>query len=154
MKGRKPVPNQLKIMRGNPGRRPINPDVPMPELEIPACPEHLSESAKEEWERITVELEALGLVSQIDMAALSIYCTAWGRHVEAEQHLRDEGLMLTGRPKEGEEEGKPYQNPWMGVSNRAIELMQSLLPEFGLSPSARTRITVTPKSKKKESLFG
>jgi P27 family predicted phage terminase small subunit len=100
----------------------------------------------------------LGLLSQIDRAALTIYCTAWGRHVEAETHLRKDGLMLIGKSsknEKGEEEpGKPYQNPWMGVSNRAIELMQSMLAEFGLSPSSRSRLTVTPKAKPKPSLFG
>jgi P27 family predicted phage terminase small subunit len=166
MKGRKPTPEHLKIMRGNPGRRPLNPDAPAPDPDIPDAPAHLSEPAAAEWDRISVELMDLGLLSQIDMAALTIYCTAWGRHVEAETHLRVEGLMLMGKAKPiptGEkdddgnpilEEGKPYQNPWVGVSNRAIELMQSMLAEFGLSPSSRSRLTVTPKVKKKESLFG
>jgi P27 family predicted phage terminase small subunit len=164
MKGRKPTPEHLKIMRGNPGRRPLNPDAPAPDPEIPDAPAHLSVAALEEWNRISVELEELGLLSQIDMAALAIYCTAWGRFVEAEQHLREDGLMLMGRAKptgatleDGTpemEDGKPYQNPWVGVSNRAIELMQSMLAEFGLSPSSRSRITVKPKSKPKASLFG
>ncbi len=162
MQGRKPVPTELKIMRGNPGKRPLNDSEPHPEVEIPDPPAHLSDPAREEWLRVSEELCLLGLISQLDLAALAIYCTAWGRHVEAEQKLREDGLMLIGKPKmvkneDGEteeQEGRPYQNPWMGVSNRSIELMQSMLAEFGLSPSSRTRLNVKKPAKKKESLFG
>jgi P27 family predicted phage terminase small subunit len=144
MKGRKPVPTELRLLRGNPRQHAINKDEPKPEPAIPAAPPLLSKPAKEEWDRITAELNQIGLLTQIDRAALTIYCTAWGRFVEAETHLRAEGT----RP-----EGK--RNAWTGVSNQAIEQMRSMLGEFGLTPSARTRLSVKPsKSKEKESLFG
>lgn len=160
--GMRPVPRALKVLRGNPGKRPLNDEEPQPETGIPPAPKHFSKASREEWDRITVELEKLGLLTHIDRGALSIYCTAWGRHVEAENHLRAEGLMLIGKPRRKvsadgtveETEGGPYQNPWMAISNRAIETMHSMLGEFGLSPSTRSRMSVKPPKGKKESLFG
>lgn len=38
MKGRKPIPTRLKVLAGNRGRRPLNPDEPIPELAFPDRP--------------------------------------------------------------------------------------------------------------------
>ena len=35
MRGRKPKPTRLKVINGNPGKRPLNLDGPIPEAAIP-----------------------------------------------------------------------------------------------------------------------
>ena len=62
MRGRKPTPTQVKILRGNPGRRPLNEGEPQPAPLAPSCPPELSPTAKDEWNRIIVELVELGLM--------------------------------------------------------------------------------------------
>jgi P27 family predicted phage terminase small subunit len=131
--GRKPKPTKLRLLEGNPGKRPIRKDEPDPALAIPTCPPHLSEEAKKEWERVTPMLEKLGLLSQIDCAALSLYCQAWGRWVEAEEALRTYGVMVKSP------NGFPMQSPYLAVANRAMEQIRAMLTEFGMSPSSRTR---------------
>jgi len=131
--GRKPKPTKLKLLEGNPGRRPIRKDEPDPPPAIPSCPDHLSLEAKREWERVTPLLEKLGLLSQIDGAALSLYCQAWGRWVEAEEALRTYGVMVKSP------NGFPMQSPYLAVANRAMEQIRAMLTEFGMSPSSRTR---------------
>ncbi len=49
--GRKPTPTRLKLLRNNPGKRPLNPDEPQPEATLPEPPAHLSDEAKCEWQR-------------------------------------------------------------------------------------------------------
>ena len=49
--GPKPKPTKLKLLEGNPGRRPINDKEPKPKERLPQCPTHLSEEAKREWQR-------------------------------------------------------------------------------------------------------
>ncbi len=136
--GRKPTPTPLKLLAGNPGKRSIGEREPQPGVRLPAPPRHLSAEAKREWKRTGRELLALGLMTEIDKAALAIYCQAWGRWVEAETALRTYGIMVRSPG------GIPMQSPYLAVANKAMEQMRSLLAEFGLSPSSRTRLHVEP----------
>ncbi len=72
-RGRKPDPTKLKLLKGNPGKRAIK-NEPEPEVCIPDPPDHLDDVAVGEWNRIAPQLEQLGLLSDIDMVALAMYC--------------------------------------------------------------------------------
>ena len=133
--GRKPTPTPLKLLRGNPGRRPLRDDEPRPKPHLPAAPSHLGAAAKKEWRRAGRMLVQLGLVSELDRAAFAAYCTVWGRWVEAEEALRTYGVMMKSP------NGFPVQSPYLAVANRAMEQMRSLLAEFGMSPASRTRVS-------------
>jgi P27 family predicted phage terminase small subunit len=132
--GRKPKPTHLKLLQGT-GRRRRNPREPRPRLSIPSAPRHLNPAARSEWRRLSEELHQLGLLTEIDRAALAMYCQAYGRWVFAEQKLKDEKLLIVKSPTD-----QPMQNPWLQIANRAMRQMHSLLAEFGMSPSARARV--------------
>jgi P27 family predicted phage terminase small subunit len=74
------------------------------------------------------------VVTPVDRTALSILCTSWARHVEAEQRLADGELVVKTS------NGHDVQSQWLGISNRAAALHAKLCAEFGLTPSSRTRI--------------
>src|SRR5262245_33862362 len=147
-RGRKPTPTRLKLLRGNPGGRPLNAGEPRPPAAIPDCPDHLAGEAAAEWQRITAELAGLGLLTQCDRAALAAYCGCWARWIKAEDVLARSGEVLkaperTEVRKDGTTvttSGGFYQNPWLAVANRALELMHKYLTEFGLTPASRTRV--------------
>ena len=101
------------------------------------CPTHLSKAAKKEWKRIAPELEKLGLLSHIDMAALAAYCQAYGRWVEAEKKLKE-----IGHPLYKSKNGTVTTSPWLWVANKALDQILKFASEFGMTPSARTRIHV------------
>jgi P27 family predicted phage terminase small subunit len=132
--GRKPLPTNVKLLRGNPGHRPLNREEPRPAARLPQAPAHLSEAAKKEWRRAGRTLLRLGLVTEMDRAAFALYCQAWGRWVEAEDALRRHGVMVRSPA------GFPMQSPYLAVANRAMEQMRSLLSEFGMTPASRTRV--------------
>ena len=138
MRGRKPKPTHLRVIEGNPGKRPINKKEAKPRATIPAAPAHLSAVAKAEWKRISPELHKLGLLTRIDRAALAAYCTAWGRWVDAEKMLREHGVLVKTKKT-----GFPMQSPYLAIANKAMDQMTRLLTEFGMSPSSRSRISVT-----------
>jgi P27 family predicted phage terminase small subunit len=89
MRGRKPVPTAIKQLHGNPGKRPLNLNEPKPAVALPSCPAHLSPSARAEWKRLARYMHDLGMISELDRAALAAYCQAWGRWVEAERRLKE-----------------------------------------------------------------
>lgn len=143
-RGPKPLPSNVHRMRGNPSKKHQSEliDAVQPEVAIPKVPDHLLPEAKREWRRISKELELLGLVTKIDRAALAAYCQAWGRWVFAEKKLKelgDSGLVET-TPS-----GYKQMGAWLQISNRALDQMKSFMAEFGMSPSARSRVTASPQ---------
>ena len=144
MRGAKPQPTKLKVLRGNPGRRPLNDKEPQPEVLIPKAPEHLTETAKNEWDRISKELFILGIISEMDRTALAAYCQLYSRWKEAEEAIEREGMVVETT------NGNIIQSPLVSIANRALELMKQYLVEFGMTPSSRTRVKVTDKPKKSE----
>lgn len=139
-KGRKPVPTKLKKLAGNPGQRPLNEQEPLPDAAIPEMPDCLDKIAAKEWDRITLELFKLGLLSEIDMAALAGYCQQYGLWYKASKKLQKQGLI------EYTEKGYPIQNPMVGVVNKALERMAKMLVEFGMTPSSRSRVGASTKA--------
>jgi P27 family predicted phage terminase small subunit len=142
MRGRKPKPTHLKLLDGNPGRRPLNRNEPRPAVKMPTCPQHLCPSAKAEWKRLAQQLFVLGVLTALDRTTLAAYCQAYGRWVEAEQKLKETPALLK-LPS-----GYFQQNPWLTIANKQLELMHKFLSELGLSPSSRSRVSVvsnTPK---------
>lgn len=45
-RGRKPTPTAIKVLEGNPGKRPLNANEPKPKKKAPRCPSWLEEEAK------------------------------------------------------------------------------------------------------------
>lgn len=135
MRGRKPRPTAMKIALGNPGKRPLNQREPKPVTAIPTCPAHLSPTAKAEWKRLVRHLHALGIMSDLDRAALAAYCQAYGRWVEAERRLKETPTLLRTPA------GYVQPSPWLAIANKNVELMHKFMSELGLSPSSRSRVT-------------
>lgn len=123
-------------------------------------PHFLNEHAKKEWRRMVKLLVRLGLYTDVDRAALAMYCQAYGRWVEVELEMEKEigreGVVAALVSVSGK--GNPYQNPLLSVANAAWEQVRKMLAEFGLTPSARQRLAnVEPVGEQEdflEQLFG
>lgn len=141
--GRKPKPTKLKELEGNPGKRPFNQNEPQPQPCIPTCPRHLTPTARKEWHRIAPILEQLGLLTQIDRAALAAYCQNYGRWVEAENEINKLRKIAPGKLPYlyKTTNGNLITSPLLVVANKAMEQMYKFLAEFGLTPATRSRIT-------------
>jgi P27 family predicted phage terminase small subunit len=147
IKGRKPTPTHLALVRGNPGKRKL----PDPKKEIrapieePTPPPHLSDEAKVEWGRVISHLVQLKLMTALDRAALAAYCQAYGRWVQAERavSMMAEKDLLTRALMIKTTGGNAIQNPLVGIANKAMADMVRYAAEFGMTPSARTRLQAT-----------
>jgi P27 family predicted phage terminase small subunit len=142
VRGRKPIPTHLKILHGNPGKRPLNEAEPTPPADRPERPPHLAGEAAAEWDRVCELLDKMGLLSSADRAVIAAFCEAWGRWVEAEAMVRKIGAVIVTKEK------TLYQNPYLAVANKAIEQFTKLAAELGLTPSSRSRVKTTkPQTK-------
>lgn len=143
MAGRKPLPTNVHLLQGNRSKKPASQlrDQVLPNVEIPNCPTHLLPAAKKEWKRVAEQLEGLGLISQMDRAALAVYCQAYARWVQAETKIKalgDAGLI------EETPSGYKQMSVLLQISNRSVEQMHKFMGEFGMSPSSRSRVTQSP----------
>ncbi|NLX17583.1 MAG: phage terminase small subunit P27 family [Ramlibacter sp.] len=153
-RGPMPKPAALKLLEGNPGKRALNlGDGVNPRIEIPAPPRHLGKEARKEWKRITPLLEELGLISGLDRTALALYCQAAGRLAELEEAFNGQVNRLMA------ENGMDYPDAVYQASHAVtpsgyaqqsvmVQLIKShreqvnrYLQHFGLSPSARGRVS-------------
>jgi P27 family predicted phage terminase small subunit len=130
--GPPPKPRALRVLEGNPAKRPLPPDI-KPDVGI-SMPKHLTGAAKAEWARVVPQLRRLGLVGGLDRAVVSMYCVAWGRWLVAEGQLKRFGEVIKSPT------GYPMQSPYLAIANTAINQMRALGAELGLSPASRTRV--------------
>jgi P27 family predicted phage terminase small subunit len=134
MRGRKPMATALRVVTGNPGRRPLNDHEAKPRAVIPDPPDFLKGKALEEWLRVTPLLAEVGLIAKLDRAILTGYCQAWARWIECEQELEKTGLIVRAP------NGYPMQSPYLSIVNKALDQVRQMSEQIGLSGSARSRI--------------
>jgi len=138
-RGPSPKPTHLKVLDGNPGKRPLNMNEPKPRPKAPKCPAWLNAVAKKEWKRVVPELERLGLLTCVDGAALEGYCESYSKWVEMSQFLKKfekQGYMFK-TPS-----GYMQQLPQVSMAQRYLSLVKAFCCEFGLTPSSRSRMTI------------
>lgn len=136
MKGRKPKPTAIKLVTGNPGRRPLNTREPAVERITvpPPPPEELDELARAEWTRTAPLLMRAGLLSTIDRAAFAGYCQSWSTWTQAMGMIQKTSLLMKSPS------GYLMQSPYFGIATTALKQMRAFLAEFGMTPSSRSRI--------------
>lgn len=83
------------------------------------------------------ELERLGLLSIVDRAALAVYCQAWARLRDAEAAIDLYGSILKAKASD-----YIQVSPYVTIARINAQLVRAFGAEFGLSPSARGRMTV------------
>lgn len=135
-RGRKPKPTALKLLDGNPGKRAINQSEPQPTLGAASCPSWLPRAAKAEWRRVVPELERMGLLAKVDRAALTAFCQAVALAEDAQRDIDQNGLVVFGA------QGGRVKNPAATVVKDAAATIRAFASEFGLTPSARSRLVV------------
>ncbi|MCP3997262.1 MAG: phage terminase small subunit P27 family [bacterium] len=138
-RGPPPKPTYLKAVRGNPGKRPLNENEPKPPKDAPRCPVWLSAEAKTVWRRVVPMLERMGVLTLVDGDALNGYCQTYARWKKAEEFLEKHGDVYPLRDEQGRVRCM-QQFPQVAISRNLLQLLKSYQQEFGLTPSARSRI--------------
>lgn len=141
------MPTHLKVLRGNPGKQrlPRNEIQPRADGKVPDPPPYLTGPANALWYELGEELLRLRCLTVLDYSMLSTYCTAFQKYNEAEEALDE---MRRADPKGRAtllDDGS--QNPLVKASYEATGTMRRVAGEFGFTPAARSRISVSPDAK-------
>jgi P27 family predicted phage terminase small subunit len=152
-----PVPLNLRVLRGNPGKRPLRPEPePAPLPESPEPPVFLVGHAAEEWRRVVIDLHVIGVLRGVDVQLLAAYCTSfatWRTAVETLATLAAKDAVTHGllvRTKAGDAK----RNPLVKVASDAALDMLRFGNEFGLGAVARARIAAGWSPPEQASKFG
>jgi len=141
MKGRKPKPDILKILQGTARKDRMKNKGQNVKLKIPKRPSFLYGEGKKEWGRASQELFNLGLLTELDMAALAGYCQSYHHWIEAEKKIEKEGLIITVIDSQGSKQLR--LSPYLKIADKFMAQMKSFLVEFGMTPSSRSRVSIS-----------
>jgi P27 family predicted phage terminase small subunit len=136
----KPVPTEIKRLRGNPGKRrlPKEGEEPHPDLvaELPEPPEWLGVFGVAEWERVGPVLVGQRLLTDADLMAFAAYCANVDLMIESMQDIEKNGHTIAGARGE-------VRNPALASFAQAVTALRALATEFGMTPSSRGRMKLT-----------
>lgn len=114
-------------------------------------PSWLDREGKKEWRRVSKELEELDLLTNIDTTALAIYCDAYSKLLQANKEIEDKGMFVEYTNKAGAT--NIIENPAIRTANKYIDVIRKMCGEFGLTPSARCKLTLPRQEEKEETPF-
>ncbi len=115
----------------------MNDDEPIVPVSIPDAPEHLGSREADKFIEVAAKLARMRVMTDADVDALAFYATNWVIWVDAAARVRESGHIMRSP------NNFPIQNPYLAVMNKAQRECLSILTEFGLTPSSRTRVKAT-----------
>lgn len=114
------TPTALRILAGNPSKRPLPASEPAFSTEGTTPPDWLAGEALSQWNTLSAALEANGMLNEANRTVLAAYCDMLGRYIE--------------KRRAGEE-------PDMKLGQQ----VRMLAREFGFTPSSQAGITAPGK---------
>ena len=153
MAGRKKIPTELKKVRGTLRKsRELENQMQVKKIDgLPLAPEWLSDIGKNQFNIVSKQLNDLGMLYEVDITLIIAYANSMALHIESEIELRKTGRIMVYR----DENNKPKHAqivPLQTVSKQALEAALKIGVQFGLTPSARTKINA-PKIEVKDNEF-
>ena len=144
--GPPPKPSALRVLEGNPSKRPLPKREPKPAVRLPRPPDELSAKAKKEYYRLGGALKRMGVMTEVDGMALAGLCQAWAQWLELQPFINAVAPVRTLTPPAKGIEVNPLYRPLRRAAGDAWQEYVRLLAEFGLTPASRTRVEATPQA--------
>ena len=142
--GRRPKPTALRILEGTAkGPRKREPSAP---IGVPPMPERLAvdEIATAKWHELAGILSRMGVLTTGDGEALATLCEVHSAEQSCLLQLRAGGAVMHT------DLGGVKPNPAGPLYRSLVAMKASLLSEFGLTPSSRTKLATQVEVKKYE----
>ena len=144
--GRRPKPTALRILEGTAHRKPPSREPSAPKG-VPPVPERLKADAVAlaKWEELAAILTQMGVLTTGDGEALATLCEVHSAEQSCLLQLRAGGAVMHT------DLGGVKPNPAGPMYRSLVAMKASLLSEFGLTPSSRTKLA-TPIEKPQDDL--
>lgn len=137
MKGRKPTPTHLKMIRGTARKDRMPKSEPKPQGELLVAPDYLNERQKLIWTRI-VSASAPGLLRRCDEAIVA----AMAMHLDAARQANSQ-LSMTSLLESRRAADAP--NSLLRIRRQELEQARACAARLGFDPASRSRIELQPE---------
>jgi len=134
MRGRKPIPTEIKRKKGTLKRCRTNPAEPKPGPANSEPPEFMDDEAKAKWRELFPELAALGVISSIDRDLFMLYCSAYSNWKRAND------VIKTNKQVYKTPNGAYQQIPHVSIARGWMQMMTKLAAEMGIPATMRGRV--------------
>jgi P27 family predicted phage terminase small subunit len=138
MKGRKPKHPKIKVLEGNPGKRPITEVLLEKPMEKIQKPDFLDKYASEIWDELAPQLIADGRLTPLTRPGFAILCVLKGRTIKIEQELQSQSFLKQGYRKDS------VKNPLLTIYKSTVDQFFRWATEYGLTPLSRQRLVIEP----------
>jgi P27 family predicted phage terminase small subunit len=136
MAGRKPLPTEVKRLKGTLQKCRSNPLEPQPEGDLVEPPEYMTEGAKSAWS-YALECAPPQLLRRLDMSVLEIWACAADLYRQAQAGISETGLLVKAPLT-----GVPIQSPYLAIANKQAQIMTRAAIEMGFTPASRSRVSI------------
>jgi P27 family predicted phage terminase small subunit len=132
-RGRKRVPKLLRVLRGNPAKRPLPVNEPEGVGDLWQPPSYFGAEQRAEWDRV-IENAPPGILTGTDRDIVAAYVVAVVEYARAFIEVNSGGQVVQTK------NGNVIQNPFLGIMNRQALLIGRFGSQLGFSPAARASI--------------
>lgn len=144
-RGPKPLPTAILAKR-NSWRQNENKCEPVPGRNLPPIPPGLTGIAKQVWEIYEPILYNMGVLTEVDGVAFEQLCKIYQQWKKYDDYLRRRGELQKVRDSKGRI--REYKlHPYVKLRRDAQAQLDRCLANFGMTPSARSRISVDIRRK-------
>lgn len=136
VRGRKPGPPELRVVKGDKRVRGLQAAQPVPSLPDEPTPAPEWDAAhRAKWDEVADLLRRQGTLGAEVGDVLRLYVEACIEAARARAHVREHGAIVPA-PRTG----VPMHSPHRAVARQAEATMLKLAAELGMTPSSRSRI--------------
>jgi phage terminase small subunit len=150
VRGTLPTPTKIRILNGNPSRRPLPTNEPQFTPGIPDRPTGMSAGARKHWDGLVGEMANSGVLRLVDAGALAMLCEDLAMLDTLRTGLAAQARDITKKAKAKQQ---PISGNALTALSRTTEGRRTLSTireltgqiiiqrrEFGLTPSSSTRV--------------
>jgi P27 family predicted phage terminase small subunit len=149
----RPKPTYMKLLEGNPGKRPLNEHEPIPAKGIPSIPEWLKAFpfAVQEWDRESAILDRMGAITEAEANLLAHRCYMESEIQRLASEVEKEGSVLYTQKMDslGNEIMEAKSNPKVKQLLEFIKEHRFHGNLLGFDQPSRAKMAINPKSKSK-----
>ena len=150
VRGTLPTPTKIRILNGNPSRRPLPANEPQYAPGVPDRPKGMSADARKQWNRLVGEMANSGVLRRVDGGALGMLCEDLAMLDTLRQGLAAQAREITKKAKEKKQQISGNALTALSRTSegrRTFSTIRELTAqiiiqrrEFGLTPSSSTRV--------------
>jgi P27 family predicted phage terminase small subunit len=145
-RGPRPEPTILKVVKGNPGKRPLNASEPAPARDRIEPPSWLSDASLAKWHEVVPKLMAMRVMTNADVDAIARYCVMHELYAKYLSQVRRGLDVLVIRDEAGRVKYM-QATPAATQLNKLEASMLRIEQEFGMTPSSRSGVNAASEVK-------